>query len=393
MGNKHLRWLCSLLGVMLLFLTGCWDRVEIEERGFILAIAIDTIEEGKKLSIVQQLALPSGLQGSASGGGGGGGQKPYLNITQEGSSVVEILSDTVNKLSRVPYYQHNRVIIISQELAQTPALLRDILDPFLRDEEMRRGVRVLISEGPAKAILEIATPVEALPAKFIDLQSDNVTNSLKMAKPVHIGNIQQFMMRRQSFGLQKIVGKGEEILINGMAIFHGDDATLVGFLSPDETVGVNFITGKVEGGIMRINQNDEKFVAIEILDFKHQIEVDTSDKERITFNIHIEAETQGAQLTEDIDTQNAKEITKLEEQFGKEIERIVMEVAEKLQQEYKADVLGLGERVRISNYQLWQQIKDDWDRGRNFFSKSEIQVKAEVNIRHFQNIQHSYKSR
>jgi spore germination protein len=35
----------TVLGVFFVFLTGCWDYVEIEDRGFILGVAIDLAEE------------------------------------------------------------------------------------------------------------------------------------------------------------------------------------------------------------------------------------------------------------------------------------------------------------------------------------------------------------
>ena len=55
---------------ILMFLTGCWDRIEIEERGFVIAVAIDSEKENKIL-LTQQLINPKSMNGSSNSQGGG----------------------------------------------------------------------------------------------------------------------------------------------------------------------------------------------------------------------------------------------------------------------------------------------------------------------------------
>ncbi|QGS68089.1 hypothetical protein CV093_03905 [Oceanobacillus sp. 143] len=72
-----------------IFLTGCWGRVEIENRGFVIGTAIDL--EGKQgnekyeLLMTNQLINPAAA--STPSNGGGGGQKGFINISAKSESL------------------------------------------------------------------------------------------------------------------------------------------------------------------------------------------------------------------------------------------------------------------------------------------------------------------
>lgn len=54
---------------------------------------------------------------------------------------------------------------------------------------------------------------------------------------------------------------------------------------------------------------------------------------------------------------------------------------EKLQKEYKVDVIRLGEHLKQDHYQVWESVKDDWDKGENYFSNSVIDLKVNFTLR------------
>ncbi|MBX5477244.1 MAG: Ger(x)C family spore germination protein, partial [Clostridia bacterium] len=53
-----------------LALSGCWDRVEVNDLAIVLAAAVDVPSEGPGYEITVELAQPAAL---GLGGGGGGG--------------------------------------------------------------------------------------------------------------------------------------------------------------------------------------------------------------------------------------------------------------------------------------------------------------------------------
>lgn len=128
--------LIVVLSLTTITLTGCWDRVEIEEIGFVLGVGIDLQKkedveeraeraapgkpEGKRRYLLtQQIAIPGGLQGGQGSGAGGADQKAYYNIVSEGDTMFEMVRSVAARTSRTPYYEHIKIIIISEEIAKT----------------------------------------------------------------------------------------------------------------------------------------------------------------------------------------------------------------------------------------------------------------------------------
>lgn len=126
--------LIVVLSLTTITLTGCWDRVEIEEIGFVLGVGIDLQKkedveeraeraapgkpEGKRRYLLtQQIAIPGGLQGGQGSGAGGADQKAYYNIVSEGDTMFEMVRSVAARTSRTPYYEHIKIIIISKEIA------------------------------------------------------------------------------------------------------------------------------------------------------------------------------------------------------------------------------------------------------------------------------------
>lgn len=400
MNDNRLRLLGKLLCLSLLFLTGCWDRIEIEDRGFVVAIAIDKneaedelqpVRKGRhQLEFTQQIVIPSGMQqASGKGGSGGNGQKAYVNVTETGDSLLESTRNIASKVSRTPFHEHNRVIVISEELAETPEMVKNLLDVFVRDKEMRRGSKVFISTGKAKSILDLSSTIEKLPAKYLDSISQNIRRNSRMAPPTRVGDIQERMLNMESFAVQKIEKHQDDIKMAGLAVFRGKDASLSGYLDPEETEGRNLMTGDVQGGLLQVDYKDE-LVAVEFLNAKRKIKVEAAGPEQIRFHIHIQVTAIGTHLFEQMKTVDPVEIANLEAELTKEVLRLAGAAVEKSQHEFKTDVFGLAEQLKVENYRLWEQIKKDWDSGENYFSKSKINVTAAVKIQHFQNVRNTH---
>ncbi|UJF35033.1 spore germination protein [Paenibacillus hexagrammi] len=53
--------------------------------------------------------------------------------------------------------------------------------------------------------------------------------------------------------------------------------------------------------------------------------------------------------------------------------------------------MGLGAFLYENHYGLWKKIENNWDKGENIFSKSQINVHATVLIRRIGNINQSEK--
>jgi spore germination protein len=393
MGKKGL--LVIIASIMLL-LTGCWDRVEIEERGFVIGVAIDVPKEeeveekaeqeednkpkGKQRFLVTyQFVIPGMLGGSGSGGGAGGNGDAFVNITSEGDTLFEITREMATRASRTPYFGHIKIIIVSEEVARSKHFA-NVMDFFLRDHEMRRGTQVMVAKGEAKKVIEAKPKVEKLPVMYIQSVAENNHKTSRMIAPTKIGEVHESLLSRSSYVLQRIVASETEVKIAGSAVFHGHNNVMVGWLGEEETEGLNFLKGELEGGLLKI-QLEDNLVSYEIKGMKRKIKVDTRDKENLKFNITIAAEGNIPEALETASWLNDEVIKNVQKKVGEEMERITNDTIDKLHDEFKVDAIGLGKYLSKNEPKLWETIENDWDRGENYFAKSTIKVEGKAIIR------------
>ncbi len=189
--GKALKCLCILL-LIIPGLTGCWDRTELEERGIILGLGIDTVppeaakhedqitETNRKdgfpppgkemIKLTAQIAVPGRVplgpgQGGGSQGGGGGGQKPVWVIQVMGHTLDDAIQNLQQQVSQELYLGHLRVVIVSEQLAKRG--LKKTLALLMRDPEIRKSSYLLVSRSPADKALTVAPPLERVPTLYL----------------------------------------------------------------------------------------------------------------------------------------------------------------------------------------------------------------------------------
>ena len=142
-------WLTALL-----FLSGCWDRNEINDYAFWIGTGLDLSEDGK-LKKSAQIAVPAGFK--TTGEGGGGGKRANIVITATGSSIVDLEQQVQDKLPRKIFLGHRRSIFIGETLARKG--ITDIMDQFTRNTDTRMRTDIfVVNNGDGRDILDIKSP-------------------------------------------------------------------------------------------------------------------------------------------------------------------------------------------------------------------------------------------
>ena len=159
-----------LLCVMALVLTGCWDRMEIEDRAVVLAIAVDqsndTRLEGANSThlnanpvdrrplyrLTVQIAvpgrLPLGPGGSGDSGGDSGDQSPVWELQIVGHTMEDAMKNMQQELADRLFLGHLRVIVVSEEVARSG--LENINDFLRRQPQVRRTAWMVVSRGGSR---------------------------------------------------------------------------------------------------------------------------------------------------------------------------------------------------------------------------------------------------
>ncbi len=395
---NRMRWIAFIVPLVLL-LTGCWDRVEIEQRGFVVGIAVDTKKNensnplaaqdvsvkqsgGSRFIITYQFVIPKGMEKGGGGSGAGGGQTSSggsaMNISSEGNTMLQATREMVTRTSRMPYLEHMEMIVLSESLSRE-GRFGHVLDYYLRENETRRSTRIFVADD-ARKILEAHPGTEMLTALHIEAIARNVRKSGTILPEARIGDVHERLLKNESFAIPRLRTEGKEIKDDGAAVFHGKTNEMVGYLDEVETEALNYVRGKIKGDVIEIKYNEDRIV-FETFQEKRKIKVQAKDPERLEFTILLRLEGNIGESLADVNFQDPAVISEIREKAAEEIRKRCEKMIAKVQGQYKTDVLGLGEYMRQMHPGVWKQLGPDWEYGRNYFSKCVIRVETEVKIR------------
>jgi spore germination protein len=71
---------------------------------------------------------------------------------------------------------------------------------------------------------------------------------------------------------------------------------------------------------------------------------------------------------------------KLQKTLENEIKRITDHSVSILQNDFQADVIGLNKHLYERYYPFWESIKNDWEKGQNYFKNSEVHITVDATI-------------
>ncbi|RKJ56857.1 Ger(x)C family spore germination protein, partial [Butyricicoccus sp. 1XD8-22] len=147
--------------IVLIILSGCWDRREVNDLAIAVALGIDKNEDdGYRISV--QVLNPSEIA-AASTGGGSGYDTPVTTYTTTGDIVFEALRKLTQEVPRKIYLAHIRLIVIGEEVAKEG--IYNVLDFLSRDHEIRTNFFIIVSKDcSANDILNVLTSIEKIPA-------------------------------------------------------------------------------------------------------------------------------------------------------------------------------------------------------------------------------------
>lgn len=379
----------TLLILGILMLSGCWSSKEIEERSVFVGIAVDLAKESKAetrleeqggITAVQPLITAtiqfvplksvSGPQQDEDNG-----MKKYLNVSETGDSVFEIIRQYSARRDRAVIGHHLKVFIISQALAEQMEVGK-VLDFMLRDNDIRPSCFVFLSRSDADEALNSSQPDEIPSFSLRDMVRNKFRNN-QIMNEVTFTNIDQYLYSQQSFILQNIAAYDGESEFAGAGIIKGSTGKWIGNLSQDEVGSISWIQGNSSGGLLKSKNDRNETIIYEIKTSKSKI-TPKVEGEHITFHVDISSE---GRLTEnwdrEIDASRIVFLREAEDIFEETLENMLQGLIQKLQNEFQVDVAGFGRRLSITHPKVWKKVKEDWD---EVFSRSTVDFTVKLKI-------------
>lgn len=366
------RWIYTIIMMLLLlFTTGCWDRIEINDMALITATAYD-IAPGGGIRYSAQIMLPSAV-GSKSVQESSGSQqkKSFIVETADGIDPGDAEKNIQAHFPRKLFRGHRRVIIIGEELARHG--IGEILGSLTRDPQNRLRTNILVAKGSkGPDLLKANYPLERVP-----------TEAMREMLSFGIGieaNIRDFLIARSSEGMQPIgvsiepeAGK-DSFRITGLAVFR--DLQLVGYLDGAETEAYLWVAGKYKNGIVAATvPGNEGVFRVNMQNTKSKI---TPEIENNKINIKINGEGSIYASSANLDLSVPKNVTLAQEAVQMKMKNQVENTIKLVQEEYKTDTFGFGNIIYQANPKLWNKLKGNWD---NIYSQAEVSVSVNLQLR------------
>ncbi len=227
-------------------LTGCWDRVEVNDLAIVTGTAID--KKGDEIELTIQIFIPKAAGGSEDQSGGGGSDNITVTTSQTGENIADALSKLQGKLSREVFWSQCKIFIFSEELAKEG--IREQMDFLLRHPEPRERTFVYISEGKAKEILDVVPRLETYSSEVLR----EVSNKL-IGMQVTIQDVDEMLTDiTDAVAIPYVRIKSEKHTegkdtkfphIDGTAIFHRDK--MIGTITESETRGILWLRDEIKG--------------------------------------------------------------------------------------------------------------------------------------------------
>ncbi len=402
-------------------LIGCWDRVELEERAFIMTIGIDLVKaektepledtgvwqeepppqaaelpsarkevrqggdvtglpatpipgpgKEKMYKVTVEIANPGAMGGDQGGGGGGGGASAPANwvLSTTGDTISEAISELATRTGRRPYLGHLMMIVVGEDAAREG--LGGVIDFFVRSGEVTRTAKFMVAAGEAADVLKVKPKLDRLIAVYLErtLQSREVTSRFRERD---LNRLLRDLRFDNATLVARVTPFEEEAKVAGAGIIAGN--RLVGYLGEAETRAALLILGELAGGTLVIPCPDEDGGRVTyLLDEATRTIRPEWREDHLHFSVEIEMSGRVAERTCPSPI-NPQFLAKVGEGVAAQVEREVTFVLKKLQRDFGADVLQLGEELWRRDPKLWRRI--DW---RQEFPRATFDIKVKVKV-------------
>ncbi|RIX49276.1 Ger(x)C family spore germination protein [Paenibacillus nanensis] len=382
--SKQIRLLLAALLLMPL-LTGCWDRLEIDERAVVLGVSIDEVtseeaaERESEVSHVKgslpppkqgmvkvgvQIALPGRIPlGPGEGGGSNDTMQTVWVITVVGHSMDDAFMNLQQQVSSELFFGHLRIIVVSEAIAKKG--MENINDYFRRNPEVRRMAWLMVSKGKALGLMTAAPKLERIPTLYL---MSTLDNSIKMGKfpKDYIGVYWSNSSKKGQEGFLPYVAIKDEqnVEIQGLAYFRGEH--MVGVTKPFEVAGYLGLRGVNPAGyraVIMLDENDPNSTVMTNVTHRRSV-IKLRLKDGVPhFDIYIELEANlEEKMSEEFEINNPDIIARIERVQSDASVKFYQNIIKKTQSK-GSDIFGFGEHVRAKKPKYWNQYvktKEAW---------------------------------
>ncbi|QQE79694.1 Ger(x)C family spore germination protein [Alicyclobacillus sp. SO9] len=362
------------------FLTsGCWDRIELNNRALVMASGIDLKDDGSLL-LTDQVILPINLSK-----GLGTLRQQFITVSATGRNILDAGQNMQAKLSRKYFLGHRRIIFIGEKLAKHG--LSGIMDEFTRNPDVRLRSDVFVVEnGTAEHALHIRSPLEQYPSlaimksrKFVGGDIGTTLLPFLMAS-VHPTS-------SPTFPVMKIVPESPHsnkttFQFMGRAVFN-KQLKLIGYLNYSEAAYRLWVLNTLSTYQATFKLNTDKdsakgkgYATIDFSKFHSRINP-VFQNGRLHYVVNLTGKGILRESENNIKFKSPEDINLVEKKAEKEVKWRVNDLIAKVQHQYHTDIFGFDLALARKYPRQWKTAKRHWT---EIFSDVPVQVNTRIKI-------------
>jgi spore germination protein KC len=347
--------------VLILLLTGCWSRVEVNDLAIVSMVAIDRASDGD-IRLWLHVIVPA-RAGGAPGAGGMSAMpgNPYVTLSARGRTILEATHAIQSELPRRIFWAHARVILIGERLAREGT--RPVADFLTRHRELRLTNYILVARGDLEAMLASEVDLEKLPAEYI--------REIQRSRIAPVTTLRDWVEALASKGLDPMLGALElvqpppgapagqkpALRVRTGALFRDDK--LVEFAENRLARGILWLRGDLRLGVVTVTvPGSPGQTSVEWLTAGVNRTV-RWENGRLVFYVDIATEGDVSETQAKLDLSDPQTLRRVEAALNQEIKRRVT-MALTTMKEQKIDPAGMGELVHQHLPGVWKRVEATW---------------------------------
>ncbi|MBM4761100.1 Ger(x)C family spore germination protein [Bacillus sp. B15-48] len=358
-----------------LLLTGCWDRIEINDLGLVLATGLDLTDDGE-LELSVQLAIPMAMgagQGTSGGQGGEGQATTVEKVT--GRTIFDAISKLQASVSRRIFWGHNQVIIIGEELAKDG--IQKHMEFFVRHPAPRLRTYIFVSKGKATDILKVVPDFDNTSAEVA-----REIAKFQVGMSVTLKELLQMLSEKASGAVLPLIepekeeqGKGG-LKVNGTAVFKKDK--MIAQIDAKVTRGILWLRDDIQLGAIILDPKEaEGHISFDLIRSRTEL-LPKIENDHWKMIVRITTEEDTVENETNLNLMNPEIVARLEKQLEQKIEERIRLTLEQVQKELKVDIFGFAEAFRRKYPRQWAKVENQWDEK---FSELDVVIDTKAYIR------------
>lgn len=356
------------LAFAMIYMTGCWDSVEVGNLAIVTGLGIDTGPNDDEIRLVLQV-------GDMNRGDQDGGESKPIILDSSGVSIQACIEELKSQNSRNLYFSHNQVIIIGEQQAENG--IGCFMDWFIRNENTRMEVPLIVAKEDAKKVLETKTEQDKISAFAIKNMVDNQTSSKYYTK-INLLSFLAGYMDKTTAPICPIItaesdSDGEQIIhMTGTAIFK--EGKMKGELNAEQTEGLMWVLGQSKKHNVIVT-GEKGSAALSIIDSNTKINC-FMENGILTNTVKIKS------------TFRLSEVTGFKEEELRDIVPIIEEIARadlnsriesvlQASRNYECDIFGFGNAFYRNDQKEFEKIFASWN---DMYKNSQYRIELDIKV-------------